>query len=87
MPARQRPCPPEQTPPPQFVLLQQFPSKIHDPFQSLNPEKHAQMLPWQTPLPPQLASMRQEPAGRHFVPHLTFGALHSHFLCFFASLP
>jgi hypothetical protein len=56
---------------------------MHEPLQRRNPVKQAQVLPWQAPLPPQLASEQHEPAGRHFLPHLTFGALHFFFFFFF----
>lgn len=87
VPSRQRQAPLEQTPPPQSALPQQLPFGIHVPLQRRNPEKQAQVLPWHTPLPPQLPSVQHEPAGKHCLPHFTFGALHFFFFFFAAASP
>jgi hypothetical protein len=83
VPWRQRHCPLVQTPPPQSPLPQQLSLGMHEPLQERNPVKQAQVLPWQVPSAPQSASVQQELAGRHFLPHLTFGALHFFFFFFF----
>jgi hypothetical protein len=60
---------------------------MHEPLQRRNPVKQAQLLPWQVPSAPQSASAQQALAGRHCLPHLTFGALHFFFFFFFFASP